>query len=39
MFALIFRDAFTGDAALGGAVGSVILIGAQRAAFSNEAGI
>lgn len=39
MFALIITDAFTGKAALGGAVGSVILIGAQRAAFSNEAGI
>ena len=39
MFGLIFIDAFTGNAVLGGAVGSVILIGAQRAAFSNEAGI
>ena len=39
MFSLIVTDAFTGKAALGGAVGSVILIGAQRAAFSNEAGI
>lgn len=39
MFGLILTDAFTGDAVLGGAVGSVILIGAQRAAFSNEAGI
>lgn len=39
MFGLIFTDAFTGNAVLGGAVGSVILIGAQRAAFSNEAGI
>ena len=39
MFALIFTDAFTGEAVMGGAVGSVILIGAQRAAFSNEAGI
>ncbi len=39
MFGLILSDAFTGDAVLGGAVGSVILIGAQRAAFSNEAGI
>lgn len=37
--ALIFTDAFTGDAVLGGAVGSVIIIGARRAAFSNEAGI
>jgi len=39
MFSLIVSDAFTGNAVLGGAVGSVILIGAQRAAFSNEAGI
>ncbi|GAB3219027.1 alanine:cation symporter family protein [Algoriphagus aestuariicola] len=39
MFKLIFVDAFTGNAALGGAVGSVIVIGARRAAFSNEAGI
>ncbi len=39
MFKLIFTDAFTGDAVVGGAVGSVILIGAKRAAFSNEAGI
>ena len=39
MFSLIITDAFTGEAVLGGAVGSVILIGAQRAAFSNEAGI
>ncbi len=38
-FALIFNDAFSGNAVLGGAVGSVIIIGAQRAAFSNEAGI
>jgi alanine or glycine:cation symporter, AGCS family len=38
-FALIFSDAFTGNAVLGGAVGSIIIIGAKRAAFSNEAGI
>ena len=37
--ALVFEDAFTGQAVLGGSVGAVILIGAQRAAFSNEAGI
>lgn len=36
---LIFSDAFTADAALGGAVGALIITGAQRAAFSNEAGI
>ncbi len=38
-FALIIRDAFTGEAAAGGAVGSVILTGIRRSAFSNEAGI
>ncbi|MEM6709949.1 MAG: amino acid carrier protein [Pseudomonadota bacterium] len=36
---LIFTDAFTGNAAAGGAVGSVIAYGIQRGAFSNEAGI
>lgn len=36
---LIFTDAFTGQAAAGGAVGAVIITGVQRAAFSNEAGI
>lgn len=39
LFALIFRDAFTGDAVAGGAVGSVIIIGVRRALFSNEAGL
>jgi alanine or glycine:cation symporter, AGCS family len=39
MIELIFVDAFTGNAAMGGAVGSVIIVGARRAAFSNEAGI
>ena len=39
MFALIIKDAFTGDAVLGGALGALIVIGARRAAFSNEAGI
>lgn len=38
-FALIFRDAFSGDAVLGGALGALILTGVKRAAFSNEAGI
>lgn len=38
-FALIFSDAFTGQAAAGGAVGTVILMGVRRGAFSNEAGI
>lgn len=39
MFKLIVVDAFTGTAVMGGAVGAVIIIGARRAAFSNEAGI
>ncbi|KEO72413.1 alanine/glycine:cation symporter family protein [Anditalea andensis] len=39
MLLLIIEDAFTGDAVMGGAVGAVIVIGARRAAFSNEAGI
>ena len=39
VFQLIFVDAFTGDAAMGGAVGSVIIIGARRSLFSNEAGL
>ncbi len=36
---LIVTDAFTGEAAAGGAVGAVIMTGVRRAAFSNEAGI
>ncbi len=36
---LIIRDAFTGEAVLGGAIGAVIITGVRRAAFSNEAGI
>lgn len=39
MLWLIVEDAFTGTAVMGGAVGAVIVIGARRAAFSNEAGI
>ena len=39
MLLLIVEDAFTGNAVMGGAVGAVIIIGARRAAFSNEAGI
>ena len=39
MLMLIVSDAFTGDSVAGGAVGSVIILGARRAAFSNEAGI
>jgi AGCS family alanine or glycine:cation symporter len=38
-FYLIFQDAFSGNAVLGGSVGSIIIIGVRRAAFSNEAGI
>jgi len=38
-FQLIFRDAFTGDAVLGGSLGAIIIVGVRRAAFSNEAGI
>ncbi len=38
-FALIIKDAFTAQAALGGALGAIILEGSKRAAFSNEAGI
>lgn len=38
-FTMIFTDAFTAKAALGGAIGQLILTGAKRAAFSNEAGI
>jgi AGCS family alanine or glycine:cation symporter len=36
---LIVTDAFTADSVLGGAVGAIIIAGARRAAFSNEAGI
>lgn len=39
MFVLIFTDAFSGQAVSGGVLGAVILIGVQRGAFSNEAGI
>jgi alanine or glycine:cation symporter, AGCS family len=39
MLNLIITDAFSGNAVMGGAVGAVIVIGARRAAFSNEAGI
>ncbi|MFC3414714.1 alanine/glycine:cation symporter family protein [Algoriphagus hitonicola] len=39
MLLLIVTDAFTGEAAAGGVVGAVIITGARRAAFSNEAGI
>jgi AGCS family alanine or glycine:cation symporter len=39
MLWLIVTDAFTGEAAAGGSIGTVILIGVRRGAFSNEAGI
>ena len=35
----IFQDAFSGNAVLGGALGSLVVEGVRRAAFSNEAGI
>jgi len=39
MLLMIIKDAFSGKAAAGGVVGAVIITGARRAAFSNEAGI
>jgi len=39
IFASIFSEAFSGNAMLGGGIGAVIVIGAKRAAFSNEAGL
>lgn len=36
---IIFQDAFTGRAAAGGAIGTVVMMGVKRAIFSNEAGI
>lgn len=38
-FALIFSDAFTGNAVAGGAIGAVIRYGVARGVFSNEAGL
>ena len=38
-FALIFANAFNPGSAAGGLLGTVIIIGVQRGAFSNEAGI
>ncbi|QQK75009.1 sodium:alanine symporter family protein [Salicibibacter cibarius] len=38
-FALIFTDAFTGQAVAGGAIGTVIQMGVARGLFSNEAGL
>lgn len=37
--ALVFRDAFTGEAVAGGALGAVIRYGVARGVFSNEAGL
>jgi AGCS family alanine or glycine:cation symporter len=39
MIGLIVTDAFTGKAVLGGTLGTVLITGIRRAAFSNEAGI
>ena len=39
IFASIFSEAFSGNAMLGGGIGAVIIVGAKRAAFSNEAGL
>ncbi|MFT6663313.1 MAG: AGCS family alanine or glycine:cation symporter [Porticoccus sp.] len=39
VFMLIVNDAFSGTSVAGGALGSVIMIGVRRGAFSNEAGI
>jgi alanine or glycine:cation symporter, AGCS family len=38
-FMLIISDAFSGQAVAGGAIGTVIMMGVRRGAFSNEAGI
>lgn len=38
-FMLIVTDAFSGEAAAGGVLGTVVLMGVRRGAFSNEAGI
>lgn len=38
VFSMIFREAFTGSAALGGGMGSAIMMGIKRGLFSNEAG-
>ena len=39
VIAVIFSDAFSGTAAAGGVVGTVIITGIRRAVFSSEAGI
>ena len=38
-FSVILHDAFTGNAAAGGAIGMVMIWGVRRAIFSNEAGL
>ena len=38
MFALIFHDAFSPQAAVGGGLGTAVLTGVKRGLFSNEAG-
>jgi AGCS family alanine or glycine:cation symporter len=38
-FGTIFSNAFSGEAAVGGAVGQVVLMGFKRGIFSNEAGL
>ena len=38
-FATIFGNAFSGEAAVGGAFGQVVLMGFKRGIFSNEAGL
>jgi len=38
IFSLIIKDAFTGNAIAGGAIGTMISIGVRRGLFSNEAG-
>lgn len=39
VFALIFREAFNGQAIFGGFAGSAVVIGIKRGLFSNEAGM
>ncbi len=36
---LIFTDAFSGNAVMGGTLGSLIILGVKRGTFSNEAGL
>lgn len=38
-FAMIFADAFSMDAAIGGGIGTAIMVGLRRGVFSNEAGL